>query len=126
MAHLYTGNDIILAHARVPPPYPPCGAELSFLHYLPGTQSQAGGVPQFQVGVPPGQDRMGTPWPGQDGVPAPHQRLNNRARYLLRGGRYVSCVHAGGLPCFPGLTLTNNFNTHLSRLSSFISTNPAY
>ena len=58
----------------------------------------------------PGQDCY-TPWPGQDrvasqsgvgfplsrtGVPP---RTEQQGEYLLHGVRYVSCVHAGGLPC---------------------------
>ena len=49
--------------------------------YLP---SQVWGVPTW---VPPHQVRYPPP-PEQHGV------------HLLRGGRYASCVHAGGLSCF--------------------------
>ena len=35
----------------------------------------------------------GTPPPWLDGVPPHH------SEHLLRGGRYASCVHAGGLSC---------------------------
>ena len=37
------------------------------------------------------------PLPGQDGVGYP--KLEQHGVYLLRGGRYASCVHAGGLSC---------------------------
>ena len=39
----------------------------------------------------------GTLWPGQDdgGTPC----LGQQKEYLLRGGRYASCVHAGELSC---------------------------
>ena len=70
------------------------------------------GVPPIQVpgqdgvpGVPPPNTKMGYPpsagWdtpppPGQDrGVP----QLEQHGVYLLRGGRYASHVHAGGLSC---------------------------
>ena len=63
-----------------------------------------GGVPQpgFDGGWYPSQAWMvggtcGTPWPGLDGVPPPHHK---HSEHLLRGGRYASCVHAGGLSCF--------------------------
>ena len=51
--------------------------------------------PSFPIGGGTGQG--GTPIPGQDrGVPQPEQH----SVYLLCGGRYASCVHAGGLSCF--------------------------
>ena len=62
------------------------------------------GVPPSQVrtGVPPSQDR-GTPL-SRIGVP-PHPgprsgQLEQHCVYLLRGGRYACCVHAGGLSCY--------------------------
>ena len=60
---------------------------------------QAGGGGYQRWGTPqPGQDigypRWGTPW--QDGVPGGGQQM----KYLIRRGRYASCVHAGGLSCF--------------------------
>ena len=52
-----------------------------------------GGVPR----VPPGQVWMGYPlsqvWMG---YPPPTQD----SKHLIRGGRYASCVHAGGLSCY--------------------------
>ena len=38
------------------------------------------------------------PYPGLDGVPP--IRRQQHSEQLLRGGRYASCVHAGGLSCF--------------------------
>ena len=67
-------------------------------------QVQAGGVPcQVQPGgVPwPGgvpcqvQPGEGVPWPGGGGTQSGQHR-----EYLLHGGRYASCVHAGGLSCW--------------------------
>ena len=93
----------------------------------PWPGQDGGGVPQDRV--PPGHVRMGgtlgwgtpcqgwgTPWPGQNrsegypkmeyppppptrnGVP-PHPGIGKQKDYFLRGGRYASCVHAGGLSC---------------------------
>ena len=69
------------------------------------------GVPlgQVSIGYPPGQVRMGQP-PSQVRMASqarkryppspPHpQRNKQQIEYLLRGGRYASCVHAGGLSC---------------------------
>ena len=65
--------------------------------------SQVGVLPS-QVGVLPSQvrgyylPRWGTPSPDRSqarGYPLPEQH----SVYLLRGGRYASCVHAGGLSC---------------------------
>ena len=50
----------------------------------PGQVQRVGGVP----GVPPRQG-WGTSPP-----------LGQQKEYSLRGGRYASCVHAGGLSCF--------------------------
>ena len=36
----------------------------------------------------------GLPWPGGG------TQLGQHREYLLHGGRYASCVHAGGLSCF--------------------------
>ena len=49
---------------------------------------------QIRIGVPqPGQDGGGgVPWPGQDGVPPV---IGQQMEYLIRSGRYTSCVHAG-------------------------------
>ena len=47
-----------------------------------------------QGGTLPG----GIPWPG--GVPCQGgTQLGQHREYLLHGGRYASCVHAGGLSC---------------------------
>ena len=51
----------------------------------------AGGVPRS--GTPPGRV---PPQPGQDGGGT---QLGQHREYFLHGGRYASCVHAGGLSC---------------------------
>ena len=79
------------------------------------------------LGVPqswPGGTRW-YPWPGQDGVhpPAwsgwgtppqpgtpPPPGTEQQSAQLLRRGRYVSCVHAGGLSC-----LRSNASKHLHK-----------
>ena len=40
-----------------------------------------------------------TPAPGRDGATPPVQ--DNRWEYLIRRGRYASCVYTGGLSCVP-------------------------
>ena len=72
-------------------------------------QVQPGGVPcqvQLGGGYPARSSRGGTlpgpaggvPWPG--GYPAGGgTQLEQHREYLLHGGRYASCVHAGGLSC---------------------------
>ena len=83
--------------------------------------SQWGGSRSSQQGVPlvgtgwgtPCQDRMGIlPLLGLDGsIPPPPIRTGldtpptsdeteQHSEYLLRGGQYASCIHAGGLSCF--------------------------
>ena len=80
---------------------------------LPGPAG-GGGVPwlggvhcQVQPGrVPwpggyPGQGVAcrGVPWWGST-LPGEGTQLGQHREYLLHGGRYASCVHAGGLSCF--------------------------
>ena len=104
-----------------------------------GTPSQVrtGGTP-IQLGVPSSQAMKagysiqlrgrGTPIPGQDGgyhisgqgVP-PSIRLYGgipletelHSQYLLHGGRYASCVHAGGLSCFFCVYLLDTLNNQI-------------
>ena len=42
----------------------------------------------------------GVPWPGVVPWPGGRTQLGQHREYLLHGGRYASCVHAGGLPCW--------------------------
>ena len=56
-----------------------------------GTLSRSG-----QGGIPPGLDGV-TPTP-QDWIGYPSGE-EKHSEHLLRGGRYASCVHAGGLYC---------------------------
>ena len=69
----------------------------------PGQVLMVGGVPR------PGLDGGGVPrvppQPGLDGggVPPHHDWMGyppHHSEHWLRGGRYASCVHAGGLSCF--------------------------
>ena len=95
-----------------------------------------GGYPHLaNWGDTPSQVRMGQyPIPGQDGgyPPPPTSRmgyppprrgprsgggypqLEQHGVYLLRGGRYASCVHAGGLSCI----CTNSCHVGRSRICS--------
>ena len=54
-------------------------------------------------GIPPVQVWMGyPPCPRLDGLPPPpppQETDHQQSEYLLRGGRYVSCFHAGGVSC---------------------------
>ena len=84
-----------------------------------------GSIPVLDGGSPglggtPGQ---GYP-PGQDSTEVPHPQDREQQREcLLRGGRYTSCGHAGGLPCW------NNFEIHFFNLLLFQygqATAPAY
>ena len=83
------------------------------------------GYPHLGMGYPPpSRPGQGTPNPGMgyppdlgwgtppgwgthltwDGVPP---QTEQHSEHLLRGGRYASCVHAGGLSC---LLILNNTN----------------
>ena len=84
-----------------------------------GYPSPDHGVPRsqpkgyHQTGVPPPPDQDRTEVPGQDRTevpPPPPRRIGlghppppkteQQSEYLLRGGQYASCGHAGGLSCF--------------------------
>ena len=71
----------------------------------PARSSRGGGVPgRGGGGVPCGGGTMagGYPgWRGGGGYPARGggTQLGQHREYLLHGGRYASCVHAGGLSC---------------------------
>ena len=69
------------------------------LQHYPECHGTAGGVP---CQVQPGGGTLpgGVPCQG-GGVPCPGgTQLGQHREYLLHGGRYASCVHAGGLSCF--------------------------
>ena len=81
---------------------PPGGVPISHnaLQHFPECHEAAGGVPGSGTppGGYPGQVRGG--YPGQ--VPPPRgggTRVGQQKEYSLHGGRYASCVHAGGLSC---------------------------
>ena len=75
---------------------------------LPGP---VGGVPY--LGGYPGQGGTlagGVTLPGGGGYPAGGStQLGQHREYLLHGGRYASCIHAGGLSSFQGKTTLNKF-----------------
>ena len=59
------------------------------------------GTPQTWDRVPPGPVPPGQGIPSRPGMGYPHPpppELGHN-EHLLRGGRYASCVHAGGLSC---------------------------
>ena len=79
----------------------------------PARSSQGRGVPcqGALVRYPPSQVRMGG-YPGRDPPPLPPAgyppsqdggvggtQVGQQKEYLIHGGRYASCVHAGGLSC---------------------------
>ena len=64
----------------VPHPRPDGGGGVTLL-------SRSG--PRTGWGVPPSRNGLGTP----------HQETEQHSDDFLRGGPYVSCVHAGGLSC---------------------------
>ena len=78
---------------------------------LPGPAGEGYPAGGTQVGYPPSQVRMGVPYQGYPGRVPPGQvrtggvpcqggtQLGQQKEYSLHGGRYASCVHAGGLSC---------------------------
>ena len=65
--------------------------------------ADTGGVPYL---VPPGPGRGGT-------LPGGGTQVGQQKEYSLHGGRYASCVHAGGLSCL---------NIYFIHLSNFLRT----
>ena len=61
-------------------------------------------LPRSRQGVPPSSWWAGTPIPLMGGTPFPgpgggYPQKEQHSMYLLRGGRYASCVHVAGLSC---------------------------
>ena len=52
------------------------------------------------LGYPPAQDWMGVPPPIMTGWGTPPLGRQQHSKHLLRGGRYASFVHTGGLSCY--------------------------
>ena len=99
---------------RVPPPP---GCLMAFWEMLQSIMGYGypplGGGTEVRVPPPRGGDRgLGNPPPGggyrDPGTPpggGVGTRVGQQKEYSLHGGRYASCVHAGGLSC-----LVNWFN----------------
>ena len=64
-------------------------------------------IPDLGWGVPPIQVRSQV----RTGGGGWHPQLEQHSMYLLHGGRYASCIHAGGLSC-----LYLNLSIHLASL----------
>ena len=91
---------------------PPPGGGGTQVRYPPPGGGGGGGYPGPVPPPPPGGGGGGVPgsgtpppprgYPGQ--VPPPPggggTRVGQQKEYSLHGGRYASCVHAGGLSCF--------------------------
>ena len=78
-------------------------------------QVPPGGVPGPPTGVP-----------GSGGVPRPPPgggtRVGQQKEYSLHGGRYASCVHAGGLSCLIPFDSTTQFYTSkMKKISSRVA-----
>ena len=65
---------------------------VSHLGYPPPTSDLAGGTPPWVLPPPPFKPGRGVPLPPTSGN-------TKQMEYLIRRGRYASCVHAGGLSC---------------------------
>ena len=75
--------------------YPPWGG--TQVRYPPGgypSQVPPRGGTWVRNPPPGGVPKSGTPPPGGGGT-----RVGQQKEYSLHGGRYASCVHAGGLSC---------------------------
>ena len=82
------------------------------LQHYPECHGAAGGVPWQGVTLPGGYPGGGYPGGGYPGRGLPCRggtQLGQHREYLLHGGRYASCVHAGGLSCYQ-----NVFCPHIS------------
>ena len=67
----------------------------------PARSSRDRGYPGWGGTLAGGTLAGGVPWLGAGGYPAwGGTQLGQHKEYLLHGGRYASCVHAGGLSCF--------------------------
>ena len=67
-----------------------------------GTRTPRGGVGGYLTGYPPGGGTRTPPGGVPDRVPprgGGGTQVGQQKEYSLHGGRYASCVHAGGLSC---------------------------
>ena len=123
----YCFHRCLSVHRGVPHIYP----IISPSYNTPTGPLSFPGVPQSQLRHPHPRTGWGTPaWPGPglDGVtpPPPSQDrdgvslplLGQHSMYLLRRGRYASCVHARGLSCRSFFTQDQN---HLKQILFFLS-----
>ena len=72
-------------------------------------RSDLGGYPSPQQGYPPSR---GTPGSGTPPPPGAGQHME----YLISGGRYASCVHAGGLSCVRSVDVSVIVTVRIRRL----------
>ena len=102
-------------HPRCPGggvPHPGPGGGVPHPSSRRGTSCSSWGYPlpgpDLGLGTPPYRTGWGTHCARLDGVPPhrprlmgypPCQETEQHSEHLLRGGRYASCVHAGGLSC---------------------------
>ena len=75
--------------------------------FLSDWSGQDRGVPHN--GVPPVRSGWGVPWPGMGYPCPPSPGIGRQMEYLIRRGRYASCVRAGGLSCFVIFCSVTNF-----------------
>ena len=76
-----------------------------------GLGTPPGGVLRFGYPPPRGYWGLGTPPGGYRGLGTPPgggTRVGQQKEYSLHGGRYASCVHAGGLSCLRKLKSKQN------------------
>ena len=119
-------SQVPLRHGMgLPPPGPGMGYPPGWgMPLRPGT----GYPPRPGTGYPPGPGMGYPPGPGTGYPPGPEMGYppptDQHSEHLLHGGRYASCVHAGGLSCLRNLLIhlcckahVNTRNTNL-RFSS--------
>ena len=106
--------------ARVPPSGPGRGTPIWTCWGTPPLLPHwdLAGVPHIGTwpGYPSCQDLAGVPPVQRWGSPTP--RIEQQMEYLIRGGRYACCIHAGGLFCYKCWYYVDP-NMRLSPLHSF-------
>ena len=109
LPHLRSGGYPIPGLDRGGVPHPRSGYPPPDMGWdTPQTQVWLGGIPsQVWSGVPhprsgypppPGHGMGYPPWTWHGVTPPPE--TDQHSEHLLCGGRYASCVHAGGLSCY--------------------------
>ena len=95
--------------------------------WVPWPGPEGGGGIQPGIGYPLARSGHGVPWPRMGYPPAMEGStpgIGQQMEYLIRCGRYASCVHAGGLSCLCRIRGTSYSLGRNLRVSTWLCVSP--